>query len=433
MYLTAMTHREELFNLTIRWMNDDFHPDDGEKISRLFLYESAISAMVLDRIIQFLNRLYQGPLQMERIHRKSDLRKQLIAHRPGQNPRMDELVKEFNENPTYFFPHLPINAGVITDKASRLIAITRIKRLSRIAEKVSFRLVDALHKEIQAKAEKLADHRAGAAGLPLQALVSSPADMQKDFIEAEASVVNRFRDKQVRIDPKALTINDIIGFKIIDQPEVLETLPELFSREPGVTVVEIERHQGHYNAVNLLLDIALPARDVLTTRLSGLNWEAARLRGLDPEDIQKNLSAYLNQGSGSVRIELILTTPEELMEAEFGRSIHELRVLRLRQRQAYGGLLGQNAGYLVEYLLSLAASPITRIPQIPIKLYGRYLPEEIATLKCDLYGNTIDGGLLGTFCLQKDCPDRLCRQNGQIRSGVGDPGTGSGDNEIRRH
>ncbi|MDZ7832002.1 MAG: hypothetical protein U5L07_09660 [Desulfobacterales bacterium] len=106
MYLTAMTHRDELFNLTMRWMNDDFHPDDGEKISRIFLYESAVSAMVLDRIIQFLNRLYQGPLQMERIHRKSDLRRQLIAHRPGQNPRMDELAKEFNENPTYFFPQL---------------------------------------------------------------------------------------------------------------------------------------------------------------------------------------------------------------------------------------------------------------------------------------------------------------------------------------
>lgn len=86
-------------------------------------------------------------------------------------------------------------------------------------------------------------------------------------------------------------------------------------------------------------------------------------------------------------------------------------MLRLRQRQSYGGLLGQNAGYLVEYLLSLAASPITRIPQIPIKLYGRYLPEEIATLKCDLHDNTIDGGLLGTFCLQKGCPGRFCPAN----------------------
>ena len=67
MYLTAMTHRDELFRLTMRWMNDDFHPDDGERISRIFLYESAISVMILDRI-----------------HKKSDLRRPLIAHRPNQ-------------------------------------------------------------------------------------------------------------------------------------------------------------------------------------------------------------------------------------------------------------------------------------------------------------------------------------------------------------
>ncbi len=412
MYLTAMSHREELFRLTMRWMNDDFHPDDGERISRIFLYESAISAMVLDRIVQFLNRQYQGPLQMERIHKKSDLRRQLIAHRPKSNPRMDELAGEFNDDPTYFFPHMPIDAVMIFDRTSRLIAITRIKRLSRIAEKVSFRLVEALHREIQGKAEKLAEHRAGAAGLPLGRFVSTPAAMEKDFIAAEADMVGRFREKQVRIDPKDLTINDIIGFKIIDQPEVLESLPERLGRESGMRVKEIETHQGNYNAVNLLLDIDLPPEEVLAARLRKLDWESARRRGLDPEEVRKNTRAYVRQGARSVRIELILTTPEELMEAELGRAIHELRVLRLRQRQAYGGLLGQNAGYLVEYLLSLAASPKTRIPEIPVKLHGRYLPEEITAITCALHGNTMDGGLLGTFCLQQDCSGRFCSTNG---------------------
>lgn len=399
MYLTAMTHRDELFSLTMRWMNDDFHPDDGERISQIFLYESAVSATVLDRVVQFLNRLYNGPMRLGRIRKKSALRKHLIAHRPRQNPRMEELAQRYVENTPYFFPHLPLDAVMIFDRTSRLIGIARIKRLSRIAEKVSFRLVDALFREIQTKAEKLAAHRAGAAGLPLTEFVSTPAAMQDDFIEAEASVAQRFREKQVRIDPNALTINDIIGFKIIDRPEVLETIPERISRESGIRIREIERHQGDYNAVNLLLDIDLPPRDALKARLQELDWQSASRRGLDPVDIQKNIHTYIKKGAESVCVELILTTPEELMEAEFGRSIHELRVLRLRQRQAYGGLLGQNAGYLVEYLLSLAASPATRIPEIPVKLYGRYLPEEIAALKWELQGNPFDGGLLGTFCL----------------------------------
>ncbi|MFU8768534.1 MAG: hypothetical protein ACNA7H_02265 [Desulfotignum sp.] len=399
MYLTAMTHRNELFSLTMRWMNDDFHPDDGERISRIFLYESAVSATVLDRVVGFLNRLYNGPLRLDRIRKKSVLRKHLIAHRPRQNPRMEELAQKYIENIPYFFPHLPLDAVMIFDRASRLVGIARIKRLSRIAEKVSFRLVDALYREIRAGAEKLAAHRAGAAGLPLTEFVSTPAAMQDDFIEAEASVVQRFREKQVRINPAALTINDIVGFKIIDQQAVLETIPERLSREPGIRIREIQKHQGDYNAVNLLLDIDLPPKGDLTVRLGKMDWQTARHRGLEPVDIRKNIHTYIKKGADSVCVELILTTPEELMEAEFGRSIHELRVLRLRQRQAYGGLLGQNAGYLVEYLLSLAASPATRIPEIPVKMYGRYLPEEIAALKWELQGNSFDGGLLGTFCL----------------------------------
>jgi hypothetical protein len=118
---------------------------------------------------------------------------------------------------------------------------------------------------------------------------------------------------------------------------------------------------------------------------------------------------YVSRGAGSVRIELILTTPEELMEAEFGRSIHELRVLRLRQRQKYNGPLGQNAGYLIEYMLALASSPTVRVPEIPIKMYGRYLPEEIEALKCTLRGSAIDEGLLGTFCLRPGMCEAPCR------------------------
>jgi hypothetical protein len=130
-----------------------------------------------------------------------------------------------------------------------------------------------------------------------------------------------------------------------------------------------------------------------------MDWSLARQRGLDPKDIQRDIGNYVRMGENCVRIELILTTPEELMEAEFGRSIHELRVLRLRQRQAYSGPLAQNAGYLIEYMLTLATSPTVRIPEIPVKMYGRYLPEEIEALKRTLRGHAFDEGLLGTFCM----------------------------------
>jgi len=62
----------------------------------------------------------------------------------------------------------------------------------------------------------------------------------------------------------------------------------------------------------------------------------------------------------------------------------------------------------VEYLLTVAASPMVDVPELPIKMYGRYLPETINAAKCTLFGNEIDGGLLDAFCLQADCLNRFC-------------------------
>jgi len=96
------------------------------------------------------------------------------------------------------------------------------------------------------------------------------------------------------------------------------------------------------------------------------------------------------------------------MESEFGRSLHELRILRLRERREYCGLIAQNAGYLIEYLLTLAMAPVLDVPELPIKMYGRYLPETISSAKCALLGNNVEGSLLNAFCLTPDCPDSFC-------------------------
>ena len=409
MYLTAMTHREELFDLTLRWMNDDFNPGDGKKLTRIFVYESAISAVAVDSIVNFLGRLSKSSLHMERIHQKQVLRERIIAYRQAGNPRMDELADNFFQNPDLFFPHMPVDAAIISDGDCGLVAIARIKRLSRVAEKVSFRLVDALFREIQIEALHISTQRVSGTGVPPKKMLSSSKAMQKDFIKAEAAVAHRFHDKNVSIDRGALTINDIIGFKIIGQPEMFERLPQVLNDEPGITVVEIEKHNGDYNAVNLLLDIDLPSPETLTAYMLGINWSMALRQGLDPDDVRRNVSSYVRQGAATVRIEIILTTYEELIESEFGRSIHELRLLRLRQRQAYSGLLGKNAEYLIEYMLALASSPTVSISKIPFKMYGRYLPESIAALKCALQGNDISGDLLSTFCLQQDCLSQFCK------------------------
>jgi len=400
MYLSAMTHRDELFDITLRWMNDDFNPEDGKTVTRIFLYESAISSLVVDRLIAFLSRLTGCAFQVQRVRQKQVLREKIIQHLPFRNHRICQLIQDFEENPEYYFPRLPVEAAFITAFGSNLSAIARIKRLTRVAEKVSFRLVDALFREIQAEARDIAGQRAAEAGVRLADLESSPTAMQNDFIEAETAVARRFKNKNVRIAREALAINDIIGLKIIGESEMIERLPMLLNIEPGITLVETEKHIGDYNAVNLLVDIDLPAPETLGTHLAEIDWSIAARHGLNSDEMRRNAFAYAVQGAGTVRVEIILTTYAELMESEFGRSIHELRLLRLRQRQAYSGPIAHNAGYLIEYLLVLASSPAISIPELPIKMYGRYLPEAIAALKCSLCRNEANGDPLSAFYLK---------------------------------
>jgi len=417
MYITALTHRDELFDLTLRWLNDDFNVEDGSVVTRIFFYESAISAAVVDRMIEFLGNIFTRPLHVERIPEKRLLRERIIQYLPRQSLRSRQLTNIFRENPEYFFPRLPIDAVMITGCGPRLAAIGRIKRLSRVAEKVSFRLADALFREIKAEAQSIAEQRAVATGVPLAALISSDQEMRKDFVEAEEVVARRFRNKNVRIDREALTVNDLVGFKIIGDPDVLGRVPRLLQEVPGLTLVETEEYTGVYNASNVLVDVELPPPDELAALQGKFDASIAVRRGLDAGQTQKGFAAYLTQGARSVRLEIILTTYDDLMESEFGRSMHELRVLRLRQQQAYSGPIAQNAGYLIEYLLTLAAAPVVAVPELPVKMYGRYLPESIVAAKCALFGNEIDGGLLNAFCMKSDCPSRFC----STRRGAGIP------------
>ncbi len=398
MYITAMTHRDELFDLTLRWMNDDFKSEDGKTISRIFLYESAISSVVVNRLIIFLSRLFNGPLNIERVRQKQILRQRIIHYVPNQTPRNLYLAEYFRENPEYFFPRLPIDAILLTTPDLNLVATCRIKQLTRIAEKVSFRMVDALFQEIQAEARHIAGQRAKAAGVTLDQLDSSAETMQHDFVEAESRVALRFKNKKIRINRQAMMVNDLVGFKIIGEHELLDRVPHLLSNEPGISIVEIEHHTGDYKAVNLLVDIDLPLPEELIASLQAIDWSISVRRGLNAQEMRRDISQYVLQGVSPVRVEIILTTYDELMESEFGRSIHELRVLRLRQRQTYCGPIAQNAAYLVEYLLALASSPQIDVPELPVKMYGRYLPETVASSKWALYGHEMDGEILSAFC-----------------------------------
>ena len=410
MYITAMTHRDELFDLTLRWLNDDPAPGDGRVVTRIVLYESVIMAVVVNRVYLLLQKFFGGFLQMESLRQKHLLRECILQYLPHQNRRTRQLVNRFRENPEYFFPRVPIDALVISS-GTHLAAISRIKRLSRVAEKAAFRLVDSLSGDIRAEAQRIAGQREAAAGLTSAKSINlgkSEELTPRDLREAETVIARRFRNRNVQLDREALAINDLIGFKLIGGPDLAERIQTFLDGETGITIAEIQEHNSNYKAINLLVDIELSSPDEMPELSKEFNWGIATSHGLDPAEICDGFAAYVSQGAKTVRIEFILTTYDELLESEFGRSMHELRILKLREHPAYHGPLARNAGYLMEYLLALAAAPITDVPELPVKMYGRYLPDSIVAAKCTLFGNNIESTLLNAYCLQSDCPKRFC-------------------------
>lgn len=397
MFLTSLMHRDDLFDITMRWLNDDPHEDDGRRLSEIFLFESAVSApIVQDIMLRLFAKLYSGPLSVERVQYKDVLRARLIDGIPSYTPRMRDLVGAYQTSPEEFFPGMPVDAVILCTPAQRLVALSRIKRPARVAEKVAYRLTDALADRVRQEAEVFASARAMARGVPLDRLISTEQQMREDFVAAERVVSSEFRQGKFSFRRQQLTINDIIGFKLIGDEGELLWAEHMLAEEPAITVVEREEHRGHYNATNLLIDIELPPVSQIIDDNARRDWHQAAHRGLDASLAPKAFAAFVESGARTVRTEVILTTYPELIESELGRSLHELRILRLRDRQSYSGQIAQNARYIIEYLFAVAYAPTTHVPPLPVKMWGRYLPDTVLTSVGQLFG-VKQNGLLKWF------------------------------------
>lgn len=401
-------HRDLLFDITMRWLNNEPKPNDGVRLTEIFLFESAVTAPIVQDIMTgVFTNLYGGELSVQRVEQKDRYRAMLVEGIPHMNEHLAKLVKAYRESPEEFFPGMPVDAILLfaprpqeTEQGAdrnggdnscgtnreQLVAMSRIKRTSRVAEKASYRLTDALAGRVRREAEVFAAQRAKDLGVPLSSLVSSKEQMDQDFVAAERVVANEFRNGRFVFQKKQLTINDIIGFKIVGDPKQLATAEHVIGQQSGIRIIEREEHRGHYNATNLLVEIELPSVGKIIDDNAHRDWHQAERLGLEPSQATKDFSAFVESGARSVCTEVILTTYPELIESELGRSLHELRILRLRERQNYAGQIAQNARYLIEFLFAVAYSPTTRVDSLPIKMWGRYLPDTVLTAVGQLFG-----------------------------------------------
>ena len=387
MYLTGLIHRERLLDVAMRWLGDDCRPDDARFATEVFIFEKLISTPTGRAFLQDINRaVHPGHITSRRVAVKDDLRRAIVSANNPSSHRAWELFDRFAALPEEFFPGTPADFILTFGSGGELLGMVRFKRIRRIAEKASRRIADSLAGAIRKAASSLKGPRE-TGGLLDNCDGLVPSELSPTLIDlAEREVAKRFREHRLTFTPRQMRIDDLMGFKFVGTEPELERIERAIREHPRVHGVEREVHRGRYNDINLLVDLELPPAVEIIDRMSGWDWSEAGFRGLDAQTLRRDFPGYVESGERTFRAEVILTTFEELVESEFGSAIHEQRVLEQRSSAAYAGRLAQNASFIVEYLLNTALSPTVEVQSMPVKLWGRYLPDLFSQAVWNLYG-----------------------------------------------
>ena len=261
------------------------------------------------------------------------------------------------------------------DARDRFIASYRIKRPKRIAEKANRRIAKWIFETVRNRALGMARGRAEKSGVALDHLITPQEEMDREFIEAEESIAASFRQGDIRFDRSSIIINDVGGIKVIGSEEELKLIESAVGSDPRIGVAERQSFHGNYEAASLILDIGWDPEAVCRKYRNSGVWEKFVNRGIPSSELRKGIEPFLENAQERIMIELILCTPQALVESELGNSLHEERMILQRDFKPYQGYIPTNVEFLLEYIFAVGFSPTTEIAEVPIKLWGRYLPD----------------------------------------------------------
>ncbi len=315
---------------------------------------------------------------------KGELRDLLCLNPNNSNPRVSELIRRYKENPDYYYREAPISGVMCLDQDNRLLGLYRTKRPKRIAEKANRRIADWIFDNVLGRARQLSVERAKLSGIPLERFVTPEGEMVREFIQAEELISQSFRDGSIRFDRKALTIQDVGAIKIVAERDELDALEKALAGM-DITVVEREDFRGNYQATNLVLEVPWDSDSVCKKYREKRGWEKYLDRGIPEEDLKRGLEPFLADVEHKLNVELIMSTFPDMVESELGNSIHEERIIAQRDNKRYKGYIPLNVELLAEALFVVGFSPRIDIDQVPIKLWGRYLPETMGSYVRKLY------------------------------------------------
>lgn len=386
MYLTSFIHRNELFDIADRWFRFCPDGDDCQSLKKILIADGYVIDETLSSLAKRLFRLNGfRPSRYQYIRSKGELRDIICRDSRKASPRVGELMNRYHGNPDYYYREAPINAVACLDDDNHLVGSYRIKRPKRIAEKANRRIAEWIYEKVVEVAKGMARKRAELVGVPLNGFITPEEEMIEEFIRAEETVAASFREGRLRFDKAASVIHDVGAFKIIDEDKKLIELEKAIKGSKDISIVEREEFTGKYRAVNLILEVAWDREKICRQYKADCAWRRFLNRGISEQQLTMGLESLIDGAEPKINVELILTTFPDMVESEFGNSLHEERIIAQRDNKKYRGYIPINVEFLVESLFAVGLSPKVDIKIPPIKLWGRYLPETLGSYIRQLY------------------------------------------------
>jgi hypothetical protein len=387
MYLTSFIHRDDLFDIAERWLLGRLEPDDGLRITQILICDGFVLGQTLEAMLGvLLDTVHGKAFRRTRIQFKGQLRDAICSSPLDGSPRIHELVSLYHTNPEFFYREAPINGSIYLDDQNRLLGLYRVKRPRRIAEKANRYVANWIFQRVQNRAKDMAWERAKDHNLTLEELITPKNLMELEFVKAEKDIAKMFKDNNIRLDKSDLEIHDVGGVKIVASEEKLSLLEKELSEQLNIRVNDRESFSGNYQATSLVIEVEWNPDHVCRRYMDLRAWKKYLNRGLPETELKKGLEPLLEGSKPTLKLELILSTFPDMVESELGNSLHEERIVAQRDNKLYRGYIPMNVEFLIEYLLAVGVCPHTSIEKLPIKIWGRYLPDTVIDHIRALYG-----------------------------------------------
>lgn len=366
MYISAFLHKSELFEITNRWLSDRLEPNDALEITRIITYDSFVAWERLLLLIRELNAFLPNLINFKRIDSKKELKDFICNGIESKTERLKHIMSKYKKSPERYYIGAPIAALVFHDDHGQITGMCRFKRVKRIAEKASRYARLHISEQVRQTAALLSQKNG------IESETSS-----KIISQAEKELLSRIKKHGLYLPAPIMTIKDVLGLKIVKNGITEETLEARITQLPGAHIIEKEIHTGNYNAIHYVLELTVDFDYMIERFKKRHQANAYCYRGLPP-DLIGDFQQFIRSGSNTVQVDLIFTTLEELVESEIGRSMHETHIFRQRQQQRGFGNIPINIEYIIEYLIAVGMSPTIEIDALPIKIWGRYLPDALS-------------------------------------------------------